>query len=96
MWGDQIFLGSERGGPVFTNAKRGTRKIGDRLSQTDGPLPVKNDSSLRVNGYIAMFIHESSHHSMSSVMDARRISSDPTLDSWSHGPLGGIPNNQIR
>ncbi len=28
-------------------------------------------------------------------MDVHRILSDPTLKSWSHGPLGGIPNKII-
>ena len=39
--------GPKNGGQnIFTYAKEGPEKIGDRPSQTDAPLPVKNDSSL--------------------------------------------------
>ena len=58
-WGGPEFLGEAKGGgpkffPVgkggdqnfFTYAKGGPEKIGNRPSQTDGPPPGKNDSSL--------------------------------------------------
>ncbi len=35
-----------KGGTNFFYAKGGAGKIGDPRSQTDAPLPVKNDSSL--------------------------------------------------
>ena len=46
--GTRIFLGLKRGGPeFFPVGKRGDqKKICDQPSQTDGPLPLKNDSSL--------------------------------------------------